>query len=146
MQHIWFDEFLDVSPFCAFGGNNNNNVSAFQPLFAKNKSDASNNNNNNDDDNDYRKNIHSNTESSTSSLKKPILYRLASVIEHQGNAFGGHYICFRRLPTGLEKSISSAAGVGVGGSWYLCSDDVVQQVTWNRVRQAQAYMLFYEAV
>jgi ubiquitin C-terminal hydrolase len=61
----------------------------------------------------------------------PIHYRLSSVIEHQGNAFYGHYVCYRRNPT--------------SGQWYYTSDLTVRPVTWNEVRRCQAYLLFYEA-
>jgi ubiquitin C-terminal hydrolase len=63
--------------------------------------------------------------------RRPIPYRLSSVIEHQGNAFYGHYICYRRNPS--------------SGQWYYTSDLTVRPVTWNEVRRCQAYLLFYEA-
>lgn len=61
-----------------------------------------------------------------------VRYRLMSAVEHQGNAFGGHYRTFRR--------------VGVLDRWALASDELVDRVDWNVVRRCQAYMLFYEAV
>lgn len=61
----------------------------------------------------------------------PIPYRLSSVIEHQGNAFYGHYVCYRRHPT--------------SGQWYFTSDLTVKKVSWNEVSRCQAYLLFYES-
>lgn len=61
-----------------------------------------------------------------------IYYKLMSVIEHRGGAEGGHYVCFRRDV--WEKK------------WLFCSDDVVKPCDWGVVQQAQAYMLFYEAL
>ena len=60
-----------------------------------------------------------------------ILYNLKSVIEHRGNANGGHYQCYRRN--------------GQGG-WTFVSDDTVQCIEWNHVQNCEAYMLFYEAI
>lgn len=59
-------------------------------------------------------------------------YKLMSVIEHKGNAFGGHYQTYRRV--GLERN-----------EWVLVSDESVSFRTWNDVRGCQAYMLFYAA-
>jgi len=60
-----------------------------------------------------------------------IPYRLMSVIEHKGNAFGGHYQTYRRVDS---------------NEWVLVSDESVSPRTWNDVRRCQAYMLFYVAV
>lgn len=63
---------------------------------------------------------------------EPIHYRLQSVVEHRGSAFGGHYVCFRRDTTTDD--------------WVFVSDDYVKPVEWSDVRIAQAYMLFYGAI
>ena len=65
------------------------------------------------------------------SRKPSIHYRLTAVIEHQGDAFFGHYVSYRR-------DLSS-------DGWLFVSDNTVRPVGWNVVRQCQAYMLFYEA-
>ena len=61
-----------------------------------------------------------------------MLYRLQSIIEHRGNAYGGHYICYR-------KNHST-------GIWHQISDANVTPISWKQVRNCQAYMLFYEAI
>ena len=58
-------------------------------------------------------------------------YRLQSIIEHRGNAYGGHYVSYRR-----DHS----------GEWFRISDNNVTPVSWQQVRSCQAYMLFYEAI
>ena len=133
MQHVAFDEILDLAPYCAFGGNEN----------ARKFFNMRNNHNGNPNGNS-RSNGNS---SSSQQHRSPILYRLASVVEHRGNAFGGHYLCYRRLPAQFSQSHqSAAAAAGTTHAWYYCSDDTIQEVSWNQVRTAQAYMLFYEAV
>jgi len=62
-------------------------------------------------------------------------YRLMSVIEHLGTAFGGHYQTYRRLCT----------EGGENDGWVLVSDESVSSRTWEDVRGCQAYMLFYVA-
>lgn len=71
----------------------------------------------------------------------PIPYRLISVIEHRGNAFSGHYITYRRAADHgvLPGSVS-------GSSWVYTSDETISHVSWNTVKQCDAYMLIYEAV
>jgi len=61
----------------------------------------------------------------------PLLYQLVSVIEHRGNAFAGHYVCYRR---------------DANGDWFFVSDNQVRRVEWADVRKASAYMLFYESL
>lgn len=61
-----------------------------------------------------------------------LLYRLMSVIEHQGGAFGGHYQTYRRSNWNEGNN-----------SWVLVSDQSVSPRSWNDVRNCQAYMLFY---
>jgi len=59
-------------------------------------------------------------------------YKLQAVVEHQGNAFSGHYQTYRRRPDDSEK-------------WVLVSDQDVGPRTLLQVKSSQAYMLFYEA-
>lgn len=59
-------------------------------------------------------------------------YKLMSVIEHVGNAFGGHYQTYRRVDPEED-------------GWVLVSDDIVSFLSWNDVKKCQAYMLFYVA-
>ncbi len=66
---------------------------------------------------------------SSSISNGPILYRLQSVLEHRGDAFAGHYISYRRDQF---------------GGWVRASDETVTRVSWEQVRQCQAYMLFYQ--
>ena len=61
-----------------------------------------------------------------------IPYKLMSVVEHLGNAFGGHYQTFRRVDP--EQN-----------DWVLISDESISARSWNDVRSCQAYMLFYVA-
>jgi ubiquitin C-terminal hydrolase len=67
----------------------------------------------------------------TSRKTSPVLYRLMSVVEHRGNAFGGHYVAYRR-------------DVANCGMWVYVSDEVVKSIPWDEVKTRQAYMLFYE--
>ena len=62
-----------------------------------------------------------------------IPYILMSVIEHSGNAFGGHYQTYCRVDR--KKN-----------DWILVSDESVVSKTFTEVRQCQAYMLFYVVV
>ncbi|KAL9178685.1 hypothetical protein ACHAXT_003816 [Thalassiosira profunda] len=62
-----------------------------------------------------------------------ISYRLMSVVEHLGNADGGHYQTYRRVNTQQKDQ------------WALVSDERVSYHSWDEVRQCQAYMLFYVA-
>eukprot|EP00956_Cyclotella_meneghiniana_P008989 scaffold12308_cov74-Cyclotella_meneghiniana.AAC.27 len=64
-----------------------------------------------------------------------ILYKLMSVIEHHGGAFGGHYQTYRRSSWNQGSN-----------TWVLVSDMSVSSMTWNAVKKCQAYMLFYVAL
>ena len=65
-------------------------------------------------------------------IRDPVNFLLVAVIEHIGNAFGGHYICYRRDPA--------------SNCWLMISDSVVRSCTWDHIRRCQAYMLLYEAL
>jgi ubiquitin C-terminal hydrolase len=104
LQHVIFPEYLDVAPYCAYSefGSTNARWGGSFP------------------------------ERPSSGARAPLSYRLISVIEHRGNAFHGHYVCYRRDPR--------------TGSWLFISDCTVLSVNWQDVQQCQAYMLFYEAM
>ena len=112
-QFVEFSQFLDLSPYCVYGPR------AITPWAAGSYL--------NEDEND-RQDI-SWSSSNNNSNKMP--YRLQSVIEHQGNAYGGHYVSYRRDHT---------------GSWFRISDSRVVKVSWRDVQTCQAYMLFYESL
>jgi len=110
IQSVEFSQFLDLSPYCAYGHRAIIQWAAGSSL--------------NDDEKDRRE-----WSSSNSNGKMP--YRLQSVIVHQGNAYGGHYVAYRR-----DHS----------GSWFRISDSNVVEVSWRDVQTCQAYMLFYESI
>lgn len=57
-------------------------------------------------------------------------YLLYAVIVHEGNTLSkGHYICF--IKCGTKK-------------WFKCSDESVEEVSQDTVRNQKAYMLFYK--
>lgn len=58
------------------------------------------------------------------------LYRLYAVVVHQGSVSGGHYIAYTRRRE----------------SWYYFSDSHYKQMSWDSVKNAQAYILFYESI
>ena len=58
-------------------------------------------------------------------------YSLRSIVEHLGeDSSTGHYVSYCKLK---DPSL-----------WVLCSDENVQRIHRDRVKKAQAYMLFYE--
>ena len=74
--------------------------------------------------------------------QKRILYRLISVIEHRGNAFSGHYVTYRRV---VDQALQQPLP-GAPGTWVYISDETTHQISWEDVRQCNAYMLIYEAI
>lgn len=64
---------------------------------------------------------------------KRLPYRLMSVVEHKGNAFGGHYQTYRRAGSKEDD-------------WVLISDESVLSVSWKDVQRCEAYMLLYEKI
>lgn len=58
-------------------------------------------------------------------------YRLMSVVEHLGSAFGGHYQTYRRVRPEHKD-------------WVLVSDESVVPRSWKDVQTCEAYMLLYE--
>ncbi len=59
-------------------------------------------------------------------------YQLRSVVEHRGEAGGGHYVAFVRAH---------------GDRWYICDDASArpEAVGVQTVLASEAYLLFYEA-
>mmetsp|Transcript_4407 Transcript_4407/g.5000 ORF Transcript_4407/g.5000 Transcript_4407/m.5000 type:complete len:991 (-) Transcript_4407:103-3075(-) len=110
IQSVEFSQFLDLSPYCAYGHRAIIQWAAGSSL--------------NDDEKDRRE-----WSSRNSNGKMP--YRLQSVIVHQGNAYGGHYVAYRRNHSGC---------------WFRISDSNVVEVPWRYVQTCQAYMLFYESI
>ncbi|KAL3925279.1 MAG: hypothetical protein SGILL_000520 [Bacillariaceae sp.] len=104
IQHVAFPDILDISPYCAYGPRANIPWAAGDQCRSPTKLTGTRGN---------------------------IPYRLQSVIEHRGNAYGGHYVCYRK-----DQS----------GQWYLVSDEAINPVHWSTVRYSQAYLLFYEAI
>ena len=62
-------------------------------------------------------------------------YRLVSVVNHFGNAGGGHYTAYVR--------VGEAAGGAKGGVWVEMNDRLCSAIASNAVCTAAAYVLFY---
>ena len=105
-QFVEFPQILDLAPYCAYGPR------ASTPWAAGSL-----------------KQKHFDVSGRSDGDKMP--YRLQSIIEHRGNAFGGHYVSYRRDDS---------------GQWFRISDNIVTPIPWIEVRTCQAYMLFYEAM
>jgi ubiquitin C-terminal hydrolase len=103
VQHVQFEEILNLAPYCPYSPEASTSWVAGSS----------------------RHSHHANTKK-----YRQMLYRLESLVEHRGNAHGGHYICYRRF----------------GKSWFRISDHTVSHISWKEVRNCQAYMLFYEAM
>jgi ubiquitin C-terminal hydrolase len=107
IQFVEFPQVLDISPYCAYG--------------PRAKSVAGS----------LSKHTACQTMHTVGGSNGQMLYRLQSIIEHRGNAYGGHYISYRK-----DQS----------GQWFRVSDNIVTPIPWRDVRVCQAYMLFYEAI
>jgi len=102
-RHVQFEEELDLAPYCTTNGKNSSLEK--QSILT-----------------------------TPSSLLKPRMsYKLMNIIEHQGNAYGGHYQTYRRVNPNLND-------------WVLISDESIRSLTWDDVKKCQAYMLFYVAI
>ncbi len=108
-RHVRFGERLNLSPYCAYG------EASFE-----------------EEEEEEGRRVLPGATSRSDRIARTIPYELMSVIEHNGNAFGGHYQTYRRV--GL-----------MGKDWVLVSDENVASRTWSEVRRCQAYMLFYVA-
>ena len=109
-RHVRFGERLDLGPYCAYG----------EASFEEEESEED------------RRIFSAATTPSDRRAGRTIPYELMSVIEHDGDAFGGHYQTYRRVDLKRRE-------------WVLVSDESVAPRTWNEVRRCQAYMLFYAA-
>ncbi len=60
-------------------------------------------------------------------------YRLCAVAVHAGRADSGHFMTYRR-------------GIGQRSDqlWFLTSDLSVEEVSFEEMKNSEAYMLFYE--
>ncbi len=63
-----------------------------------------------------------------------VRYKLRSVVVHLGAINSGHYLTYRKGPTGGKMS----------DKWFLTSDEKVEEVDDVQVKSSNAYMLFYE--
>jgi len=135
MQHVQFDLELNLGPYCAYHHTSNDNddrdSSSSNNNIKKNGFTGKHISNNKSDTEKKDMNNNNNT--------APLLYLLKAVIEHVGDAYGGHYVTYRRNP-------SSSSTYNNNNNWIRVSDDKIVPLSWSRVRKAQAYMLFYEAV
>ena len=103
-RHVRFEEELDLAPYCTTNGENSSLEK--QSILA----------------------------TPSSLLQSRMSYKLMSIIEHKGNAFGGHYQTYRRVNPNLND-------------WVLISDESIVSLTWDDVKKrCQAYMLFYVAI
>ncbi|XP_071789626.1 uncharacterized protein [Asterias amurensis] len=70
------------------------------------------------------------------SWRSDSIYRLASAVVHQGDAYSGHFLTFRRAPsTGTEL---------LSDNWLCVSDESVYASTRKEVFSQKAYMLYYQ--
>lgn len=70
------------------------------------------------------------------------IYNLVSVVEHFGNAGGGHYTVYRRVINEVSDTEIDNCDV----YWVGVSDSQVYRVSEEDVLGAEASLLFYEKV
>ncbi|KAG0202999.1 hypothetical protein BGX33_009359 [Mortierella sp. NVP41] len=70
-----------------------------------------------------------------------VVYRLLSVVVHLGSHNSGHFVTYRRIPSDCEDERPTMEDED---KWWRISDEDVQIVEWSLVKNAEAYMLFYE--
>ncbi|XP_070572356.1 ubiquitin carboxyl-terminal hydrolase 30-like isoform X2 [Ptychodera flava] len=63
-------------------------------------------------------------------------YKLVAAVAHMGDAYSGHFVTYRRVPT--------SSGDVLSNQWLYTSDSRVRKVSLKEVMASQAYMLFYE--
>jgi ubiquitin C-terminal hydrolase len=96
-----------------------------------------------------------------------VIYRLWAVVVHLGSHNSGHFVTYRRIPSqpssdndGVEEPNSNQSSLhrnhhqgsrkkalsmeDVESKWWRISDEDVQIVDWYEVKNAEAYMLFFE--
>ncbi|KAK3827378.1 MAG: hypothetical protein J3R72DRAFT_374161, partial [Linnemannia gamsii] len=71
-----------------------------------------------------------------------VAYHLWSVVVHMGSHNSGHFVTYRRIPSSADEQ--PAREVSNDDKWWRISDEDVQIVEWALVKNAEAYMLFYE--
>lgn len=71
-----------------------------------------------------------------------VMYRLCSVVVHLGSHNSGHFVTYRRIPS--SNSGQPTREASNEGKWWRISDEDVQIVEWTLVKNAEAYMLYYE--
>jgi ubiquitin carboxyl-terminal hydrolase 16/45 len=77
---------------------------------------------------------------------KDLHYRLAAVIEHQGEMRRGHYVAYVSRPVnpaGATAHDEQGQDEAQPLAWYYVSDTDVRPVTEAAVLKAQAYILLY---
>jgi ubiquitin C-terminal hydrolase len=57
-------------------------------------------------------------------------YEIYGMVVHGGTSRGGHYVAYTRR----------------GQLWYYFSDSQVRETDWNKVKNAQPYIMFYKRV
>ncbi|KAF8975164.1 hypothetical protein BGZ46_009375 [Entomortierella lignicola] len=83
-----------------------------------------------------------------------VIYQLWAVIVHLGSHNSGHFVTYRRIPSSSDsqKPSNQSPDDGVDDTlistplekWWRISDEDVQIVDWSLVKNAEAYMLFFE--
>ena len=58
------------------------------------------------------------------------IYSLYGIVSHSGSIYGGHYIAY----------------CNYNGTWRCFNDTMTKRVSWERVKDQEAYILFYEKV
>jgi len=66
----------------------------------------------------------------------PANYLLTSVIVHSGDAYSGHFTCFRK--------ITQQSGKDFQFQWFHINDEQTESVDEQQVLNCEAYMLFYD--
>ncbi|KAK3281131.1 ubiquitin-specific protease ubp2 [Cymbomonas tetramitiformis] len=66
-------------------------------------------------------------------------YELSGVVSHSGSLHGGHYVAYIRGPTEHSDGASNAP-------WFYASDRCVMSISYEKVMQCDAYLLFYSRV
>eukprot|EP00040_Diaphanoeca_grandis_P003025 m.23459 g.23459 ORF g.23459 m.23459 type:complete len:373 (+) comp14219_c0_seq1:75-1193(+) len=68
-----------------------------------------------------------------STKERKSIYRLNAVVQHLGDAYSGHYVCYRRdtHPSRLD-------------GWLMVSDELVSPVSLERVLSVNPYIIIYE--
>ncbi|XP_029475190.1 ubiquitin carboxyl-terminal hydrolase 30 [Rhinatrema bivittatum] len=68
------------------------------------------------------------------------LFRLMAVVVHHGDMHSGHFVTYRRSPSGSKGSMPGSS------QWLWISDDTVRKASLQEVLSSNAYLLFYERI